>query len=77
MITMSYNEALAIQAKQLDYYSQRLSEQGQTILRAAVAVTTSPCSGDPDKPQSIIEINRLVPRGSDIEFLLGIPQPED
>jgi hypothetical protein len=72
---LTYNQALAIQAEQLDWYLSRRPEESERV-RTEIAKRTKPCT-TPDVPMSAIEINQLVPRGCEIEFLLGIEQPED
>ena len=73
---LTYNEALAIQARQLDWYLRNRPVVVANSVRDQIAARTKPCT-TPDLPMSAREINELVPRGSDIEFLLGIEQPED
>ena len=66
-ITMTLREALDIQAKQVKHYSKYRSD-----LAEVVAAETNVEGCDLDTPLSIFEINRLVPRGGDIEYLCGL-----
>jgi hypothetical protein len=68
---MSYNEAVAIQARQLAYYSE-ISPASAPMLAEKVRSETLPCPFDPDAEVSVIEINRLVPRGCDFERWLEL-----
>lgn len=67
MIEMTYNEAIGIQKRQINFYARRLADG----LRAELARMTKPCPFDPDEMKSVVEINRLVPRGVTIERLCG------
>jgi len=71
---MTYNEAIKIQGEQMAYYHKDgkgpLTQAGIDKLRAM----TKPCLFDPDETRPVVEINRLVPRGGDIEFICGISQ---
>ena len=72
VFTMSYNEAIEIQRGHIAYYHRGgngpLTERGIDNIKAM----TKPCPFDPDEQRSVIEINRLVPRGHDIEMIMGI-----
>ncbi len=71
MFAMTYNQALEIQKKQIDYYHKDgkgpLTTAGITELKSR----TLPCPFDPDELRPVREINKLVPRGGDIEFIMG------
>lgn len=67
MITMTAREALAIQAKQVKHYGHLRAD-----LAAVVAEHTDVAGIDLDTPMSIIDINKRIPRGSQIEWMCGI-----
>lgn len=66
MIAITYNEAKAIQERQLVYYRQRIGRVGLKAIRIR---TLCPVDMNPDEPLSIFIINKLVPRGTSIENL--------
>jgi len=68
MFKMTYNEAIKIQKKQIDFYARLLTDDSRTEL----ARMTKPCPFNPDEMRPVIEINCLVPRGITIEKLCGI-----
>ncbi len=73
---LSYTEAMVIQRAQMVYYRQLIGRSGCKTIRA----NTSPCPADthPDKPISVIEINELVPRGCNFEYLIrSYPKDRD
>jgi len=65
---LSYNKAMLIQRAQLAYYRQHLGRSGTLEIRKR----TKPCPPDvhPDTLISIFLINKLVPRGGDIENII-------
>lgn len=65
MFRMSYQEALDIQWKQIAFYRSVIGRRGVKMLRAA----TKPCPPGihPLEDISVIEINKLVPRGGAFE----------
>ncbi len=63
MFEMTYNEAMEIQKAQMAYYRQRIGRVGIKAIKSA----TKPCPGNPNEKMSVIEINRLVPRGGNFE----------
>lgn len=65
-ITLTKAAALAIQAKQLDHYAPDPAHP----LRAAVAAKTTADELD-DEPYSVVDINRHIPRGGDLEFIMA------
>ncbi len=67
-IKLSYNEAIRIQDKQIEHYSKSM---GRSV-RAKVKAQTKPCPFDPNKPMPSWDINALVPRGADIESIIGL-----
>ena len=68
MIKMTYNKAMKIQRAQLVYYRQLIGRKGIKAIKAK----TKPYPQDmnPNKLFSVIEINKLVPRGGSIENLI-------
>lgn len=72
MYKMTYNDALRRQQIQIDHYYRDgegpLTAAGLEELRAK----TKPCPFDPNEMVPIEIINRLVPRGGDIEKIMGI-----
>lgn len=74
MFEVTYNNALKIQQDQIDWYHKNgngpLTQAGIDKLRAM----TKPCPFDPDKMVPVRIINELVPRGGDIENIMGISQ---
>jgi len=70
MFALSYTEALRIQRSQLAWYRPMLGLRGtRSIMRST---KPCPCGIHPDLRISIIEINKLVPRGGDIEYWIGM-----
>ncbi len=67
MITMTKEEALAIQAKQIAHYSHHRADLAQ-----AVAALTTADKLESGKLYPISVINAHIPRGGDIERLCGI-----
>lgn len=65
-MTMTKAEALAIQAKQLDHYAPDPNHP----LRAAVAAKTTADALD-DEPYSVVDINRHIPRGGELEYIMA------
>ncbi len=68
MFKMTYNEAIRIQKKHINFYAGLLTDKK----RAELEKMTKPCPFNPDELRPVIEINRLVPRGGTIERLCGI-----
>jgi len=66
-MTMTKKEALAIQAKQLDYYDKRYPS-----LRAAVEATNKSDLLEDDVQYSISVINQHIPRGAMMGYLIGV-----
>jgi len=64
MITMTLREALKIQAEQIAFYSRYRADLAQVV-----ASKTDIAGRDLDIPMSTPEIDRLVPRGCDIEYI--------
>lgn len=69
--TLTVAEALKIQAGHVEWYGPRYPG-GTEALRAKVASMTTADQLAPNEPHSVIEINRHIPRGADIEYLVGI-----
>ena len=67
MFTMTKEEALAIQAKQIAHYSHYRPDLAQ-----AVAALTTADNLESRKPYPVSVINEHIPRGGDIEHLCGI-----
>lgn len=66
---MTYNEAIEIQRKQIEYYRPRgFTAEMEQKLKAK----TLPCPGDPDEKMPMHKINELVPRGASLEYLMGL-----
>ena len=70
MFLLSYNKALRIQRAQLVWYRHRLGWRGTRFIRQ----DTKPCPADihPDTPVNVGIINKLVPRGGDIEYACAL-----
>lgn len=67
MFKITINEALAIQERQVRHYGCRFPG-GESALRAVMAGRTNiPDGVDRNAPISVLDINRMVPRGGDIE----------
>lgn len=67
---LTINEALEIQAKQIRHYGPRFAG-GESALRAVMESRNKiPPGADRDEKISVIEINRMVPRGGDIEYVV-------
>lgn len=64
MFTMTYNEAMLIQRAQMCYNRQRIGRKG---IKAIKAKTICPSDINPNEQMSVIEINKLVPRGGSFE----------
>jgi len=68
-IKMTPREALKIQAEHVAWYGKHRADLAQVV-----AAMTNISGLDLDAELSIIEINRRIPRGGDIEHLCGISQ---
>lgn len=72
MIRMTYNQARKIQEEQIAFYHKEgkgpLTQAGIDKLRTM----TKPCPFDPDEVVAVWIINELVPRGGDIENIMGV-----
>jgi len=68
---MTLQEALDIQRRHIQHYGH-LHPQGVEGLAEAMAKRTHVEGMDLTVERSIYEINKLVPRGSSIEHLLGV-----
>jgi len=66
MFTMTFNEALRIQYAQMVFYRQSIGRKG---IKAIKARTIYPVDIEPDVPMKVSEINKLVPRGCEFEYL--------
>jgi hypothetical protein len=66
-ITMTLREALEIQARQVAHYSKYRSDLAQVV-----AAKTNVEGYSLDEPMSVIDVNRLVPRGDGIEYMCGL-----
>lgn len=66
-LEMTLREALEIQTKQVAHYLRH-----NPRLPEIVAAKTDVSGVDLDTPLDIFEINRRVPRGASIEFMLGL-----
>ena len=71
MILATYNELLEIQERQIAYWHK----EGKGPLGingvAKIKQMTKPCPFDPDELRPIKELNELIPRGGDIERVMG------
>lgn len=70
-IRMTLQEALDIQRRHIEHYGH-LHPRGVEGLAEAMAERTHVEGMDLTVERDIYEINRLVPRGSSIEHLLGV-----
>ena len=68
---MTYAEAIKIQDEQIIWYGKHYLG-GESALRTDVKAKTLPCTFNPNEQRSVIEINRLVPRGGSIEHMCGL-----
>jgi hypothetical protein len=73
MFTMTYNKAIQIQESQLAFYLRGELETMKEKVLQEIKGKTLPCPFDPNEERPVIEINRLVPRGGDIETALYGP----
>ncbi len=70
--TMTLRQALAIQDEQIKWYAHH-HPQGEEGLRADVKAKTGDLTGrNLDAAMEVWEVNRLVPRGAAIEYMLGL-----
>lgn len=67
MQTMTVKEALKIQTEQIEHYKKYNPEIGKII-----ASKTNVSGVDQNKELPIKEINKMVPRGAEIELILGL-----
>ena len=65
---MSIREALAVQEKQLKHYEGTFPH----LREAAQKATVIPEGADLDAPISMIEINKMIPRGVALGWLIGV-----
>jgi hypothetical protein len=73
-ITMTKEQALKIQAEQVEWYG-RIA--GREWLAAKVAAMTTADALEDGKEYPVHVINDHIPRGADIEYLCGLEQPND
>lgn len=73
-ITMTKADALRIQAEQIEWYGRIV---GREWLAAKVASMTTADALEDDIQYPVQILNRHIPRGGDIEHILGIEQPND
>jgi hypothetical protein len=71
MFEMTYNEAIEIQEKQIAHYYRDGQGPLTTGGIAELKRRTLPCPFDPNELRPVREINELVPRGGDIESIMG------
>ena len=71
MIEMTYNQALKIQADQIEHYHRDGMGPLTTAGIAELKRQTKPCPFDPDMMVAVTIINGLVPRGGSIENIMG------
>ena len=69
---MTLREALEIQARQVAHYSKFRSD---LVVHMAKLTDVGGC--DLDAPMDIVEVNKRVPRGADIEYECGFGVPKD
>lgn len=69
MFTMTKEKALEIQNNHLDYYCQRLASPQAVKLRQTIKDRTTAEALPSGVQIPVIEINRHIPRGGDIEDL--------
>lgn len=74
LITMTKEDALRIQAEQVAWYS-RSGDRPWLADKIAAMTTSESLEDGVEYPMHVI--NEHIPRGSDIEHLCGIEQPED
>jgi hypothetical protein len=70
-IKMTLQEALDIQRKQIAHYGH-LHPQGVAGLSKVMAARTNVEGMDLTIMRDVAEVNRYVPRGGDIEHILGV-----
>lgn len=71
LIKMTLQEALDIQREQIKHYGH-LHPQGVAGLAKVMAARTNVEGMDLTVMRDVAEVNRHVPRGSDIEYILGV-----
>jgi hypothetical protein len=71
MFEITYNRAIQIQEEQIKHYYRDGKGPLTTAGIAELKRRTLPCTFDPDELRPVREINELVPRGGDIEFIMG------
>lgn len=76
MVKISLRDALECQERHVQHYGD-MYPGGVEALRTAVAVRTNVKGMDLDAQLDIVEINRRVPRGHDIEVMCGIARADD
>jgi hypothetical protein len=65
MITMTYNEGLAVQDKQFEHYKSNLSQSAAFRLGNKLVAETLPCPTDSqDEPISARDMVHIMPRGT-------------
>jgi hypothetical protein len=67
MIMMTPRKALEIQASHVAHYAARCPD-----LAAKVAAMTKLDGVDLDVEMTVIQINKIIPRGGDIEIMCGL-----
>ena len=71
---MTYNQAMLIQRAQMSWYRRNIGMAGVKAIRAK----TKPCPGNPDAMMPVHDINALVPRGGNFEWLIkNVPKDPD
>lgn len=74
---MTYSQAIRIQRTHLYWYRSQIGRKGVKVIQQR----TLPCPAEihPDHPVSVIDINKLVPRGGSVENLIrsGAPAHPD
>ena len=68
---MTLREALRIQSEHIAWYGKYRSD-----LAAIVAGRTDVTGADLDAEMDVVEVNRRVPRGADIEWICGLAQQD-
>ena len=71
-ITMTKEQALKIQAEQVEWYGRHYPGLAEKV----AAITTADALED-GVEYPVHVINEHIPRGGDIEYLCGIKQPND
>ena len=72
MLTLSKTRALEIQAEQIEYYAVMYGDAVRVLVAAATRAHMLPDDGE----QDIVLVNRHIPRGGKIEYIIRVNELE-